>query len=577
MQRKWQVLLVTAVAVFMGFLDVSIVNVAFPDIERSFPGTSEAGLSWVLNAYNVVFAALLVPAGRAADLVGRRKTFFVGMGVFLLASALCAAAPSVELLVAARVLQAVGAAILIPTSLGLLLPEFPPEQRATATSIWGATGAVAAATGPSLGGVLVDAANWRWVFLINIPIGLAALIPARRILREYRDESRGAVPDLPGAALLMGGVGLIALAIVQGESWGYGSARVVGAAAAGLLFLVAMVARSRSHRAPVLDLHLFRTRSFAVAVTGLMVFSVGFYALLLGNILFLTRVWEYSIVTAGFAVTPGPLLAAASSVVGGRLSDRIGQRPVAVAGGLFFAAGCLVFAEGLTAQVAYVSHFLPATILTGIGVGLSFAAWSSAAVAQLPPERFATGSAVSTCLRQIGAVLGIAVLIAILDHASPADPLGAFTDTYRLEAADRAGGRRPGPRPRARARPRAHRNPDHGGRDMSTETGARERTITWDDPLATAAAAQGRTGLEFIRALMAGEVPPPPITLLMNMLPVEAEEGRAVFAGVPGEEFYNPIGVVHAGFVMTLADSALGCAVQTTLPAGAPTRRSRPR
>ncbi|HEX5910598.1 MAG TPA: MFS transporter, partial [Thermoleophilaceae bacterium] len=319
MQRKWQVLLVTAVAVFMGFLDVSIVNVAFPDIERSFPGTSEAGLSWVLNAYNVVFAALLVPAGRAADLVGRRKTFFVGMGVFLLASALCAAAPSVELLVAARVLQAVGAAILIPTSLGLLLPEFPPEQRATATSIWGATGAVAAATGPSLGGVLVDAANWRWVFLINVPIGLAALIPARRILREYRDESRGAVPDLLGAALLMGGVGLIALAIVQGESWGYGSARIVGSGAVGIALLAAMVLRSRTHTAPVLDLDLFRTRSFAVAVTGLMVFSVGFYALLLGNILFLTRVWDYSIVTAGFAVTPGPLMAAVSSVVGGRL------------------------------------------------------------------------------------------------------------------------------------------------------------------------------------------------------------------------------------------------------------------
>ena len=367
--------------------------------------------------------------------MGRRKTFFVGMGVFLLASALCAAAPSVELLVAARVLQAVGAAILIPTSLGLLLPEFPPEQRATATSIWGATGAVAAATGPSLGGVLVDAANWRWVFLINIPIGLAALIPARRILREYRDESRGAVPDLLGAALLMGGVGLVALAIVQGESWGYGSARVVGAGAVGRAAAGGHgrpLAHATTPRCWTCD--LFRTRSFAVAVTGLMVFSVGFYALLLGNILFLTRVWDYSIVTAGFAVTPGPLMAAVSSVVGGRLSDRIGQRPVAVAGGLFFAAGCLVFAEGLTAEVAYVPHFLPATILTGIGVGLSFAAWSSAAVAQLPPERFATGSAVSTCLRQIGAVLGIAVLIAVLDHASPADPLGAFTDTYRLEA-----------------------------------------------------------------------------------------------------------------------------------------------
>lgn len=435
MQRKWKVLAVTAVAVFMGFLDVSIVNVAFPDIERSFPGTSQAGLSWVLNAYNVVFAALLVPAGRAADLVGRRKLFFVGLAVFIVASALCAAAPNVALLVTARVIQAVGAAILIPTSLGLLLPEFPAEMRATATSIWGATGAVAAATGPSLGGVLVDVADWRLVFLINIPIGLAALVPARRLLREYRDEERGAIPDLLGAALLMAGVGLIALAIVQGDAWGYGSLRVLGALVGGVVALALMVSRSHSHHAPVLDLHPFGVRSFAVAVLGVMVFSIGFYALLLGNILFLTRVWGFSIITAGFAVTPGPLMAATWSVVGGRVSDRIGQRPVALTGGLSFAAGAILFAELLGPAPHYTTHFLPATILTGIGVGLSFAAWSSAAVAELPPERFATGSSVSACMRQIGAVLGIATLIAVLDHASANDPLAAFVTSYRLEAA----------------------------------------------------------------------------------------------------------------------------------------------
>jgi NTE family protein len=146
-------------------------------------------------------------------------------------------------------------------------------------------------------------------------------------------------------------------------------------------------------------------------------------------------VWDYSILTAGFAVTPGPLMAALWSVVGGRLSDRIGQRPVALVGGLSFAAGCLIFAEGLGLAPQYVGHFLPATIFTGIGVGLSFAAWSSAAVAELPPERFATGSAVSVCLRQIGAVLGIAALIAVLDHASPADPLGAFVDAFHFETA----------------------------------------------------------------------------------------------------------------------------------------------
>ena len=156
MKQRWKVLLVTSVAVFMGFLDVTIVNIAFPDIEASFPGTSLAGLSWILNAYNIVFAALLVPAGRLSDRLGRRRMFFVGVSTFLAASAVCGLAPSVEVLVAARVVQAAGAAILVPTSLALLLPEFPLEQRATATALWGATGGIAAATGPALGGVLVD-------------------------------------------------------------------------------------------------------------------------------------------------------------------------------------------------------------------------------------------------------------------------------------------------------------------------------------------------------------------------------------------------------------------------------------
>src|SRR5436190_21956100 len=222
MARRWKVLLVTSVAVFMGFLDVTIVNIAFPDIRSSFPDSSLAGLSWVLNAYNVVFAALLVPAGRVADIVGRRRMFFIGLLTFLAASAVCGAAGSVEMLVAARVVQAAGGAILVPTSLGLLLPEFPLEQRATATALWGATGAVAAATGPALGGVLVDATSWRWVFFVNLAIGLPALIPARRLLRESR-EPQTPFPDMLGAILLAGGVAALALGIGQGPRWGWSS------------------------------------------------------------------------------------------------------------------------------------------------------------------------------------------------------------------------------------------------------------------------------------------------------------------------------------------------------------------
>jgi EmrB/QacA subfamily drug resistance transporter len=432
--RRWQVLLVTAVAVFMSFLDVTIVNIAFPDIERSFPEASLAGLSWILNAYNVVFAALLVPAGRIADRVGRRRMFLGGVLLFLAASGACAAAPSVEVLVAARVVQAAGAAALVPASLALLLPEFPLEQRATATALWGAAGAVAAATGPSLGGVLVDATSWRWVFLVNLAIGLPALIPARRLLRETREADPGPLPDVLGSALLIAGVGLLSLAIVEGQSWGWGGARVLGALAAGVVALGAFGARSARHPAPVVELSLFRVRSFAVANAGVFAFALGFYALLLGNVLFLTQVWGWSVLEAGVALTPGPLMAAVTAPIGGALADRFGQRVVALPGGLLFATGCLLFTVTADATPNYVTEFLPWMALTGSGVGLSFAAWGSAAVAELAPSRFATGSAISSTSRQLGAVLGIAVLVAVLGAPSAGDAVGAFHDAWRLEA-----------------------------------------------------------------------------------------------------------------------------------------------
>jgi EmrB/QacA subfamily drug resistance transporter len=433
MARRWQVLLVASIAAFMGFLDVTIVNIAFPDLRASFATVSIAHLSWVLNAYNILFAATLVPAGRLADRLGRRRLFFVGVLVFIAASATCGLAWNVDVLIAARAVQAVGGAILVPTSLGLVLPEFPLGQRATATALWGASGAVAAAAGPSIGGLLVDWQSWRWVFFVNLAIGLPALVPARRLLRESRDE-QASLPDPLGALLLAAAVGALSLAIVEGPSWGWNSTRIVLAFAAAALLAPAFVARSARHNSPVFELSLFRVRSFAVANAGVFVFAAGFYALLLCNVLFLTGVWHYSTLRAGVSLTPGPLMAALSAPIGGRLSDRFGQRVVAVPGGLVFAAGVLFFLLAAGTSRAYASHFLPGMLLTGTGVGLSFSGLASASVAELPHARFATGSAIASTSRQIGAVVGIAVLIAILGRPHPGNPLPTFHHAWLMMA-----------------------------------------------------------------------------------------------------------------------------------------------
>ena len=291
---------------------------------------------------------------------------------------------------------------------------FPPARRATAPSIWTATGAVAAAAGPSLGGLLVDWQGWRWVFAVNLVIGLAALVPAVRLLRESRDERATGWPDLPGAALLATGIAALALAIVKGQDWGWASAPVLGAFAAAALLLVLFTLWSRRRPVPVIDLSLFRIRSFAVANAGAFVFSTGFFAQLLNGVLFLTGSWGYSALSAGFALTPGAITAALCAPVAGRLADRFGQRVIAVPGGLLYGSGALLLATRIGAAHDYAGTFLPGILLAGAGVGLVLPAFGSAAVAELPKARFATGIAISSCFRQLGAVIGTAGLVAVL-------------------------------------------------------------------------------------------------------------------------------------------------------------------
>lgn len=427
-----RVLLVAAFGAFLAFLDATIVNVAFPSIRESFPGTSIGGLSWVLNGYNIVFAAFLIVFGRLTDLLGRRRAFIAGVVLFTVASALCGAAPSLELLVAARVLQALGAALLVPASLALVVEAFPEERRAHAIGLWGATAAVAAGLGPPMGGALVELGGWRWAFLVNIPFGLAAVWVARRQLVESRAPGVRRIPDLRGAALLAGGLAALNVAIVKGNDWGWGSANVLAALAATVLLLVLFALSSRVHRSPLLDPALLRIPSFSIACGATVVAGLGFYAYLLTNILWLQYVWDYSVLEAGLALVPGALVAAVVAARLGPLADRYGYRPFVVPGALVWAGAYLWYHQLVGTEPAFWSEWLPGQVLSGIGVGATLPLLGSAALAAVPGGRYATASAVMSSARQLGGVLGIAILVVVVDNPTPATAVPAFRDGWVL-------------------------------------------------------------------------------------------------------------------------------------------------
>ena len=424
MQRRWKVLTLVSVGVFMVSLDLFIVNIAFPTIETEFAGADVSSVSWVLNAYAIVVAALMVSAGRLADRHGRKRAFLLGLGVFVAGSALCGAAPSLGALVGARVVQAVGAALLLPTSLALLLPEFERSERPAAIGIWAAVGGLAAAAGPPLGGLLVQA-SWRLVFLVNVPVGLIALAYAARLLRESRDETQSR-PDLLGSALIVLGIGVLSLGLVKAPEWGWGSARTIAAFALATAGLAGFWARCRTHVAPVVDPAMLRVRSFAAANLASVLFSAAFAAFLLANVLFMTSVWHRSTLIAGVSLAPGPALAAACAATSARHINRFGQRALAALGIALFGLGCLWWRLRMGLAPDYAGEMLPGLLITGVGVGLVLPSLASAASTSLPPARFATGSAVFTMTRQVGFVLGVSVLVAVLGTPTPADALAAF-------------------------------------------------------------------------------------------------------------------------------------------------------
>jgi EmrB/QacA subfamily drug resistance transporter len=432
------VLLIVCAGVVLASLDLFIVNVALPDMAADLHERGLGDLSWVLNAYAIVYASLLVLFGRLSERYPRELGFLLGVAVFTAASAACGAATSVPMLVAFRIVQAAGAALLTPTSLGLVLATASPERRHGAVRAWTAIGGLAAALGPVVGGLLV-AASWRWVFFVNVPIGLLALVVGWRRLPRVAGHPVP-FPDGLGALLITAGVAALSLGLVKGEDWGWGSAATVGVLAFAALALALFVGHCLRARNPLVDPKLFRVRTFSGASTVMLLFSVAFGAMLLSIVLWDQTVWGWSALQTGLAIAPGPLMVPLFSfLVAGRLIARYGSGAVIAAGAALFALGVAWWALAAGPTPDYVGDMLGGMLLTGVGVGLTLPTLMATAASSLPPTSFATGSAVVNMLRQVGLAIGVAALVAVLGTpGSPLAAVSAFQSGWTLIAATMA-------------------------------------------------------------------------------------------------------------------------------------------
>jgi EmrB/QacA subfamily drug resistance transporter len=414
----WPIFWVASIATFLVSLDSTMLFAAFDPLRHAFPAVTAADLSWVINAYTVVYATMLIPAGGLADTHGRKRVFLVGVSLFLAASAACGLASNVAWLVAARILQAIGAALLTPASLSIVLAAFPLNKRAVVVSLWGAVGGLAAAVGPSAGSFVIDHFGWPWAFYINLPIGGYALWRgAVRLTESVKSDQRRRV-DFVGMALLILAVGSITLAIVEfdASSWSRTELAVMGIT--GMIAALVFVAWARRTPHPLVDLTLFQHQTYRYVNLATLTFGIAFSMMFLAFFFYMMNIWHYSLPQAGLAVTPGPLLVMPTAIVTGRLATRLGHRRFLVGGSLLYAFSSLWFFLVPGNEPNYVHHWLPGLVMSGIAVGLVLPSLSASAVSRLPMAHYAVGSAVNQATRQIGSVLGVALTVALLGHAS---------------------------------------------------------------------------------------------------------------------------------------------------------------
>ena len=423
-------LLILCAATFMSSLDLFIVNVGLRSIGQDVGQSSLAHLSWILNAYAIVFAALLVPAGRLADRYGNKPAFLVGLALFTFASVGCASSSELWLIVGLRGLQAVGAAALVPSSLGLILTAIPRELRKHSIQIWAVSGSLGAAAGPALGGLLVQL-SWRWIFLLNVPIGASALAAAALLAPNMKHSVETRIPDLLGGLLLILAVGSLALALVQASSWGWGSSRTILCFALSAFSLVIFVAHSARHEAPVIHFELFRHQEFTWANVAMVMISIGFAMQLLGLVLWLQEGWGWSALKTGLAIAPSPALVSVTAIGLRRFTASLPAGIVAAVGALVISAGGALISATLRTAPNYAGEVLPGWLLIGAGAGLAFPTLIAAGTARLAAHHASTGSAVVQMNRQIGAALGVALLVVFLGSSTASSKnLASFTEAW---------------------------------------------------------------------------------------------------------------------------------------------------
>jgi EmrB/QacA subfamily drug resistance transporter len=418
--RKWWTLAAVAVGLFMIMLDNTVVNVALPSIQQDL-GMSSSELEWVFNAYALTFGVLLLSGGKLADLLGRRAIFIAGLVIFTAASLWCGLAGGAGSLIAARTVQGIGAALMNPATLSIITATFPPRQRGTAIGIWAGVAALALAIGPLVGGVLTQQVSWSWIFFINIPVGVAGVLAARIFIDETRDTSREQRLDLPG--LISSAVGLFALTygLIETNDHGWGSTRVLTLFAVAIVALGTFVLLELRQRFPMLDLSLFRNPTFSGANTVMFLVGLAMFGIFFYNSLFLQRVLGYGAIKTGATFLPMTVLIILVAPAAGKLSDRIGPRwPMAA--GMTLLTGSLLLFGTLDASSSWLD-ILPGLLVGGLGMAITMAPTTAAAMGSVPVDKAGVGSAVINSMRQVGGSLGIAIMGALLATSLSVPPL----------------------------------------------------------------------------------------------------------------------------------------------------------